>query len=320
MTHMRTLLVAALLASVAGQGARGFQAAPPGDVRASVLRITSTRHYPDLYRPWSKMAPDEVVGTGLAIEGGRILTNAHMVSHAASIVVQPWQSSAKYPARVVASAPGIDLAILQPEDEGPFPRIPPAPIVPGLPKIGDPASAYGFPVGGRDLSVTEGVVSRIEFTEYNYEAKGLRIQVDAALNPGNSGGPALSRGNVVGIVFSRISEAENIGYVIPNEEILAFLGDVEDGTYDGQPEVFERTEAFDNPALRAMLRAGDGVTGLVVQEPWSRDEAYPLRQWDVISRIGTTPSTTTGSWISATTCAWPATTWSPGSPQAARSR
>ncbi len=282
-------LAAAFLASILGQAAPSVTAAQPSDVRASVVRITSIRHYPDLYKPWSKLAPAELVGTGLIIEGGRILTNAHMVSHSASILVQPWQSSAKYLARVVAIAPGIDLAVLQPEDERAFSRSPQAPLVDRLPKVGDPASAYGFPVGGRDLSVTEGVVSRIEYSDYYYESTGLRIQVDAALNPGNSGGPALSRGNVVGIVFSGIREAENIGYVIPNQEILAFLSDIEDGTYDGRPEALERSQPFDNPALRAMLRAGDDVTGLVVQEPWSSDAAYPLLQWDVITRIGDHP-------------------------------
>lgn len=283
---MRTLYVGAILALISCECADGYEAAEQEDVGASVVRITSTRHLPDLGRPWTRLPPDEVTGTGLAIEGGRILTNAHVVSYSANIVVQPWQASAKYVARVIASAPGIDLAILEPEGNGLSARLRAVRLVPDLPKIGDPVSALGFPVGGRELSVTEGVVSRIEYAAYYDEAHGLRIQVDAALNPGNSGGPAVSHGNVIGIVFSGMREAENIGYVIPNDEILAFLRDVEDGTYEGRPQAFERVQPIANPALRAMLRVADGVTGLMVLDPWSDDDTYPLRARDVITSIG----------------------------------
>lgn len=111
---MRTLYVGAISALISCESADGYQAPKQEDVRASVVRITSTRHLPDLGRPWTRLPPDEVSGTGLAIEGGRILTNAHVVTYSANVVVQPWQESAKYVARVVASATGIDLADLWP--------------------------------------------------------------------------------------------------------------------------------------------------------------------------------------------------------------
>ncbi len=66
--------------------------------------------------------------------------------------------------------------------------------------------------------------------------EGLRIQVDAAINPGNSGGPAVVDGRMIGLVFSRLQQADNIGYLIPMEEIELFLEDIRDGRYRGQAD------------------------------------------------------------------------------------
>ena len=95
--------------------------------------------------------------------------------------------------------------------------------------------AYGFPTGGTSLSITKGIVSRIEFVPYSFPTSGLRIQIDAAINPGNSGGPAVAGDKMIGLAFSHMVNAENIGYIIPNEEIELFLKDVADGQYDGKP-------------------------------------------------------------------------------------
>ena len=68
--------------------------------------------------------------------------------------------------------------------------------------------------GGDNISVTGGVVSRVEPTQYVHGASHLMaIQIDAAINPGNSGGPALMEDKVVGVAFQNLANAENIGYV-----------------------------------------------------------------------------------------------------------
>ena len=108
-----------------------------------------------------------------------------------------------------------------------------------LPRIKDAVLAYGFPTGGESLSITRGIVSRIEFVGYNLGVSGLRIQVDAPINPGNSGGPAIAAGKMIGLVFSHLVGSENIGYIIPNEEIELFLKDVA----AGRPVVAVRAKA-----------------------------------------------------------------------------
>ncbi len=99
----------------------------------------------------------------------------------------------------------------------------------GIPRLKQMVNVYGYPLGGDQQAVTEGIVSRIEYAAFAAGTSGLRIQIDAALNPGNSGGPAIEEGEVLGIVFSRINEAENIGYLIPTEEVQRFLTDAADG-------------------------------------------------------------------------------------------
>ena len=158
-----------------------------------------------------------------------------------------------------------------------------------LPEIKDAVMVYGYPDGGTSLSITKGIVSRIEFTAYNFPVSGLRIQIDAAINPGNSGGPAVVGDQMIGLAFSRLNQAENIGYIIPSEEIELFLQDIADGHYDGKPAMFDDLQTLENPALRSYLKLDKSVDGIVVHKPDSADAAYPLKEWDVISKIGDTP-------------------------------
>jgi hypothetical protein len=136
------------------------------------------------------------------------------------------------------------------------------------------------------MSITKGIVSRIEFVNYSFNASGLRIQVDAAINPGNSGGPAIANDQMIGLAYAAAANAQNIGYIIPNEEVELFLRDVADGRYDGKPTMSEEIQTLENPALRTFLKLDRNVEGVVVQSTQSRDPAYPLKEWDVITRIG----------------------------------
>lgn len=260
-----------------------------GDMTNAVVKVFATAREPDPFRPWTKQAPREATGSGVVIEGNRILTNAHVVLYASQIQIQANQAGNRMTASVVAIAPGIDLAILKLDDESFFRAHAPIARANTVPKIQDAVLAYGFPTGGASLSITKGIVSRIEYGTYNPPVSGLRIQIDAAINPGNSGGPAVVGDKMIGLAFSRLSNAQNIGYIIPNEEIELFLEDVRDGHYDGKPDLFDDLQTLDSRALRAFLKLDKTVSGIVVHRPYSTDAAYPLKKWDVITHVAGTP-------------------------------
>jgi len=148
---------------------------------------------------------------------------------------------------------------------------------------------YGYPTGGASLSITKGIISRIEFTGYSLSTLGLRIQIDAAINPGNSGGPAVVNDEIVGIAFSHLQSAQNIGYIIPVEEIELFLQDIADGHYDGKPTMYDDLQTLENPALRSFLHLPESLQGMIVHRPFDSAASYPLKEWDVITKIGDVP-------------------------------
>jgi S1-C subfamily serine protease len=268
----------------------GAAVAAPADssVTETVVKVFAQQRYPDFLNPWSKESPTEATGSGVLIDGRRILTNAHVVQWASRVELQPYRSSKKYAAEIVGIAPAVDLAVLavtKDADEF-FADRQPIAMQDELPKLRAAVGVFGYPMGGSDLSVTEGIVSRVEYTGFDLDRAGLIIQIDAAINPGNSGGPALVQDRLVGLATSRLSSGDNIGFLTPVEEIQAFLADLEDGSYQGRPRLFDSFQTLENDALRARLGLAAGVTGLVVTEPADPAPGYPLQRLDVVTHIG----------------------------------
>jgi S1-C subfamily serine protease len=261
----------------------------PPNLENSVVKVFATIRGPDPYKPWGKAQPLEITGSGVVIEGQRILTNAHVVGYASQVLIQANQAGDKVSASVVAVARGIDLAVLKLDDDSFFKTHAPVARASVLPEVRDAVFAYGYPTGGNSLSITKGIVSRIEFANYNYGTAGLRIQIDAAINPGNSGGPAIAGEKMVGLAFASAVGAQNIGYIIPNEEIELFLRDIADGHYDGKLSFLDDIQTLENPVLREYLKLDKSVEGAVVHRPYLSDPSYPLKEWDVVTRIGDSP-------------------------------
>src|SRR3954447_18136596 len=148
LSQPKTIIWAALVALLLSAAPASAQ----DEVRDLVVKIHTTRRDPDLVRPWTKENPVSVSGSGIVIQGKRILTNAHVVQNASQIYVQPNQSAEKLAAHVVVIAEPIDLAILSVDDESFFDKRPLLPFADDLPKVKDAVSVYGFPTGGTELS------------------------------------------------------------------------------------------------------------------------------------------------------------------------
>ncbi len=204
------------------------------NLEKSVVLIQSVRQDFDYVTPWKQMAMSRGIGSGFVIEGRRILTNAHNVSNAKYVEIKKENIAKRYRARVAFIGHDCDLALLTVDDKSFFDGTVGLELA-GIPKVNTTVSTYGFPMGGSRISVTEGVISRIEMDIYAHTGADshLVIQTDAAINPGNSGGPVMQNGKVVGVAFQGLRQAENIGYLIPTTVIRHFLTDIEDGTYDG---------------------------------------------------------------------------------------
>src|SRR6202011_1228632 len=138
----------------------------------------------------------------------------------------------------------------------------------GLPIVQSTVDVFGYPIGGSRLSVTHGIVSRVDFQNYTYSGvdQHLAVQIDAAINPGNSGGPVLQDGKVVGVAFQGFSGdvAQNVGYMIPTPVIQHFLDDIKDGHYDRYMDLSIGIQNTLNPAMRKALGLKDDDRGVMV--------------------------------------------------------
>jgi len=267
--------------------------AQAAEVGKSLVRIEATAQEPNYKTPWS---PGEVgggVGAGFVISGNRIMTNAHVVSNARFITVSKEGDPKPYPARVLHIAHDADLALLTVTDPKFFEGTK-ALAFGGIPAMESSISAYGYPIGGTRLSVTRGIVSRIDFLPYSHSGMDshLTIQVDAAINPGNSGGPVLQDGKVVGVAFQGFSGdvAQNVGYMIPTPVVRRFLKDVEDGSYDRYVDLSLSYHSLFNPAARRALGVTAENRGVLVGSVFGGGTSEGIiRQGDVLLAIDGLP-------------------------------
>ncbi len=241
--------------------------AQPGEVRKSIARITNTAQEANYRMPWLPGQVGGGSGTGWVVAGERLVTNAHVVSNARFLTVEKENDPKKYTATVEHIAHDCDLALLKLDDPAFFKGTLPLEIG-EIPELESVVSVYGYPIGGERMSVTQGVVSRVDFRIYSHSVvdQHLTVQIDAAINPGNSGGPVLQYGKVVGVAFQGYSGdvAQNVGYMIPTPVIKHFLQDVKDGKYDRYMDLSMGFFNTLNPAMRRALGLPDDDRGVVV--------------------------------------------------------
>ncbi len=232
-------------------------------VKTSIVKIFTVYESFSYLEPWNESV-SRATGSGCIISGNRILTNAHVIANQTYLEVQKYGERKHYKAKVLYVSHQADLALIGVDDPSFFDGMQPLQLD-GLPYMQQRVAVYGFPAGGNTLSVTTGIVSRIEHRRYTHSGESfLAIQVDAAINPGNSGGPALSDGKIVGVVMQSRSKSQNIGYLVPVPLIRHFLEDVQDGHNDGFAEIGMMTENLESPALKGYYGLKQSQTGQVV--------------------------------------------------------
>jgi len=223
-----------------------------------------------------------------------------VVSWSQQLIVYRYQDPQPYRATVEYIGHDCDLAVLRVLDAGFFEGIPPLEIG-ELPLVRSTVTTYGYPAGGREISYTSGVVSRIEIQRYVQTNKSnlLAVQTDAAINPGNSGGPVIQDGKVVGVSFQGKPGLENAGFFIPPNIIRHFLEDLTDGIYEGFPAAGIGIVKLTNPAFRAALGLAQNNIGARIDSLF-----YPfpathelLRENDVLLEVAGYPVGSDGNVI-----------------------
>lgn len=267
----------------------------------TAIKIYATGVSPSYLMPWQVLQQRKWTGTGFVLQDRRIVTNAHVVHNATVLQIQKQNSPKKFRARVVCVAHDVDLALVTAIDESFWQDILPATFADGLPELYSEVKAVGFPQGGSTVCVTKGVVSRIDAHLYahptrcgivwdslNSPGNVIVLQIDAAINPGNSGGPTFdSKGKLVGVASSSISNAQNIGYIIPVSVLTLFLDEIKQtGRWSGISELGLSLRTLESDSLRQYLKMPSNTTGVLV------DRVAPLgtlcgaiERGDVITQI-----------------------------------
>lgn len=223
-------------------------------------------------------------GSGAIIRAdGMILTNAHVVGAARTVNVG-LADGQRLEGTVLARDAALDVAVVRINAT----NLPIAPLGDSdALQVGQRAIAIGNPLG-LDRTVTTGVVSALNRTTPRLGGETF-IQTDAAISPGNSGGPLVdSRGRVIGINSAVISGSgvSNLGFAIPINLAMSMANQVlATGRYvraflgiqyiDITPEIAQQ--------FRLPVRQGIGVQGV---QPGSPADRGGVRAEDIITRIG----------------------------------
>ncbi len=255
-------------------------------IKESIVKIYTVANQPDYQEPWNTSSA-QFSGSGSIIVGNKILTNAHVIADSTFLEVKRYGQTKRYSATVENVSHDADLALLVVKDPEFFKGATPLKLG-TLPTTQEEVIVYGFPTGGDTLSVTKGVVSRIEHQQYAHSSEYmLSVQIDAAINPGNSGGPVISLdGKIAGVVMQGLRGADNIGYMVPTPTVKHFFEDIKDGNYDGFPDLGIIVQEMENPASRKKFKLSDDLTGVLAYKILFNSPAIDIIEpGDIITAI-----------------------------------
>jgi S1-C subfamily serine protease len=172
-------------------------------------------------------SPDWLLGSAFFVDpSGLMITNYHVIASEVDPTYEGFSrlyirlgdsSSARIPARVIGWDKTMDLALIKAEIK---PEYVFSLVDWVIPRVGDTVLAIGSP-GGLEKTVTRGIVSALG---RRFLQIGDVIQIDAAVNLGNSGGPVVdAQGRLVGIVFAGVEQFEGLNFAVPAERLAAAL-------------------------------------------------------------------------------------------------
>jgi S1-C subfamily serine protease len=235
-----------------------FKASSP-----SVVHITTLRQARDFR---TRSVTDIPAGTGSGFlwdDAGHVVTNFHVVQQASGANVT-LSNHETYPATLVGTAPSYDLALLR--INAPRSKLRPIPIGTSADlQVGQRTFAIGNPFG-LDQSLTTGVLSALGRTIQSVTGRPIEdvIQTDAAVNPGNSGGPLLdSAGRLIGVntaIFSPSGASAGIGFAVPVDTVNRIIPQLLAEGRVSRPYLGVQV----SDAISAQVTGQRGVAGVVV--------------------------------------------------------
>ena len=266
--------------------------AAPADQRSRTVRTIYAAASPSVVSVRANGGGSTASGTGFLVDGtdsGTIVTNAHVIGTATQAKVSLDDNTRLIDAKVSGTDPSSDLAVLKVDPSAVSGRPALALAESDNVQVGDLAVAIGYPLG-QPRTATAGIVSGVgrSITAPNNFQIDKIIQTDAALNPGNSGGPLLdSAGRVIG-VNSQIATTGGgnvgIGFAVPSDAVREVVPRLEQG-------VSIRRAYLGISSRTAPTGSGALVLGVMRGKP---ADAAGLRVGDVITKVDGTDVTSSG--------------------------
>jgi serine protease Do len=201
-------LAALLLATVVG-GWLAFRSHPPGNPSDDDGPALSQTRVAELGLPATvALSCGDRLGSGFFVDKELLITNAHVLCPGSSTLKVRFSDGREVEGTVVQSEDALDLAVVRARGL----RASPLPLGDaGVLKVGERLTMIGSPVG-MEFTVHQGSVSNVDRRDFGI----AYIQIDAPVNPGNSGGPLIDeRGHVVGVITMKRLDAEGIGLAVP---------------------------------------------------------------------------------------------------------
>jgi S1-C subfamily serine protease len=274
---------------------------PDSSIETQVLRIMANKSASYYHKPWKSPDFSTSRGSGFFFKDeknypgrrGLILTNAHVVSMAQTLKASNGREKVRYNIRMVGVCNSADFAVLEmePDDLAAYERRN-GPVVPlefgdsDALRVGDKVMGWGYPLGGERISKSEqGEISRIEVSSYAYSQEyWLMVQASLQQNRGNSGGPVLKDGKVVGISFQGMKTTDRINYFIPINLVKHLIPLLND---QGAIPRWRSSVQYMFPKLKEYYNTGPEQGGILVDYiiPGGGPYTFGIRQNDILTSI-----------------------------------